>query len=209
MTIIEERLALLDTLVLEHGAHSPDGKFCIMEASAYIAGEPWSDSPECVSPVIAAFLRSWNDSLDDDARQMLKPYVTKVIGTRTTKADETKRAWMCTDWLARECAPAFLRCAGLTEHAETLESLAALTNAKRATAAQPKLVAAWDAATDAARDAATAAARDAAWAAARDAATESLAPTVKLLQTSALGLLDRMIEVGRAPSPAVHGRRAA
>nr|MBA2706998.1 hypothetical protein [Gemmatimonadaceae bacterium] len=148
MTIVEDRLAILDTLVLEHGAHSPDGKFCIMEATAYIAGEPWSDAPKCVSPVIGAFLRSWNDSLGDNDRQLLKPYVTRVIGTRTNAKDEEKRSWMATDWLARECAPAFLRLARLTEHAEALEGLAALTTPKRAQKAQPALAAARAAARD-------------------------------------------------------------
>nr|MBA2643594.1 hypothetical protein [Actinomycetota bacterium] len=166
MTIIQDRLALLDTLVLEHGSHEPDGHFCVMEATAYIAGEPWSDKPKCVSPVIAAFLRSWDDSLDDDDRQMLKPYVTKVIGTKTTKRDEEKRAWMATDWLVRECVPAFLRLAGLTAHAEALEGLAALTTVKRAEKAQPTIGAARAAAGDAARDADWAAAGVAARAAA-------------------------------------------
>ena len=169
-----ERLARFDTLDLLAGGHEPDSKFCVMEAVAYVAGEPWSDSPECVSPVIAAFLRSWNDSLDDTDRQMLKPLIPKVIGSRTTEADEQARAWMCIDWLARECAPAFLRCAGLTEHAATLEGLAALTGSREAKQAQPSLDAAgdaaWDAAWAAAWDAAWAAAGAAAWAAAWDAA---------------------------------------
>ena len=236
MSIIEDSLALLDTLVLDSGGHEPDGEFCVMEAVAYVAGEPWSDSPECVSPIIAAFLRSWNDGLPDDERQMLKPYITRVIGTKTTKAAEDKRAWMATDWLVRECAPAYLRLAGLTEYAEKLERLAALTTAKRAEKAQPTIsaaskasaaarAAAGDAAGAAAGDAARAAAWDAAraaagaaagaaasktkggyhakYAAARKAADAVFAEhdlfgdTTKALRTSALLLLDRMIEVGR------------
>ena len=55
---------------------------CVMELSAFLAGEPHSDAPVCVSPVIRAFLVSWNDSLDDDGRQMLKPYAARVLGTR-------------------------------------------------------------------------------------------------------------------------------
>ena len=115
---------------------------------------------------------------------MLKPLIPKLVGTRTTKADEETRAWMCTDWLARECAPAFLRLAGMTEHAEKLESLAALTGVREAMSAQPTLNAAqkdaaaardaaWDAAGGAAWDAAWAAARDAAWAAAGGAAWDA------------------------------------
>jgi hypothetical protein len=193
----------------------------VMEAVAYITGEPWSDHPECASPVIGAFLRSWNDSLDTEQRQMLKPYIAKVVGTNTGTADDHKRAWMVTDWLARECAPAFMRLAGLTAQAELVEGLAPIVSSQAAKDAQPALddarkasaaarAAAWaaagaaagDAAGDAARAAAWAAAGAAAWDAARaaawDAARAALQPTVKALQVSALGLLDRMIEVGKA-----------
>jgi hypothetical protein len=226
MTIAPDRLAELDALVLAKGSHASWEKgACVMEAVAYVAGEPFSDHPECASPVIGAFLRSWNDRLDDQTRQRLKPYIPRLVGTKGTKRQEEKRAWMATDCLAREYVPAFLRLAGLTEHAEELEGLAALTTAKRAEKAQPTLAAAGDAARaawaaardaasaaasaaagDAARDAAWAAARDAAWAAARDAAwaagdaaDEALAPTVAMLQESAFGLLDRMIAVTEKP----------
>jgi hypothetical protein len=171
MTIAPDRLAELDGLMLTKGAHSSwEEGACVMEAVAYVAGEPFSDHPKCASPVIAAFLRSWNDDLDDETRQRLKPYIPRLVGTKGTKRQEEKRAWMATDWLARECAPAFLRLAGLTEHAEALEGLAALTTTKRAEKAQPTLAAAGDAAWAATRDAALAAAGDAAWAAAGDAA---------------------------------------
>src|SRR5690242_9901138 len=161
------RTVNLNEIRLYSGSHSPDGKMCAMELAAYIAEEPWGDQPKCVSPAIAAFMRNWNDSLNDDDRQMLKPYVLKCIGTKGTKAKEEKRAWLATDWLARECAPAFLRLAGLTAHAETLEGLATLSSTRRAKAAQLSLDAARAAAWDAARAAAGAAAWDAARAAAR------------------------------------------
>lgn len=220
MTIVEDRLALLDSLHLESGEHSPDGKFCVMEATAYLAGEPWSAAPKCVSPVITSFLISWNDSLPDADRQMLKPLIPLIIGTKTNAKDETKRAWLATDWLARECAPAFLRCAGLKAQAELLAALAPLTSAASARKAQPTLdktraesaaawaaardaasAAAWDAASAAARVVARAAARDAARAAASAAASaaagDALAPTVKVLQASAYQLVLRMIDVGK------------
>jgi hypothetical protein len=46
MTILEERLPALDSLVLNQGSH-PDFEHgaCVMEAVSYIAGEPWSDAP--------------------------------------------------------------------------------------------------------------------------------------------------------------------
>jgi hypothetical protein len=180
MTIAPDRLAELDALTLASGGHESWEKgACVMEAVAYVAGEPFSAYPECASPVIGAFLRSWNDRLDDETRQRLKPYIPRLVGTKGTKRQEEKRAWMATDCLAREYVPAFLRLAGLTEHAEELEGLAALTTAKRAEKAQPTLAAARDAA------------RIAAWAAVWDAgaaAGEALAPTVAVLQESAFGL---------------------
>jgi hypothetical protein len=177
MSVIEDRLPYLEPLKLGRGSHKPPSNglvnACVMEAVAYVAGEPFSDHPECASPVITSFLVSWNDAMDDVDRQMLKPYIVRVVGTRTGKRHEEQRAWMLTDWLARECAPAWMRLAGLTGQAESLESLAPLTSAASAREAQPVLDAARKdsaAARDAAWDAARAAARAAAWAAAWDAA---------------------------------------
>ena len=49
---------------LGHGSHAllKDGA-CVMEAVAYVAGEPWTDRPECACPVISVLLRRWNDDL--------------------------------------------------------------------------------------------------------------------------------------------------
>lgn len=129
----------LDKVTLESGSHSPDGKFCVMELSSFIAGEPWSDNPECVSPVLGAFLRAWNDGLDARTRQKLKPYATKVIGTAGDHKADERRAWMATDWFVRTCAPAFLRLAQLDAEADTLASLPELKNAKTAVKVQPAI----------------------------------------------------------------------
>jgi hypothetical protein len=173
MSVIEDRLPYLEPLKLGRGSHVPPSNglvnACVMEAVAYVAGEPFSDHPTCASPVITSFLVSWNDAMDDVDRQMLKPYIVRLVGTNTGKRHEEQRAWMLTDWLARECAPAWMRLAGLAAQAELLKALAPLTSAASARKAQPVLDAARKD-SDAARDAAWAAAWDAAWAAARDAA---------------------------------------
>jgi len=169
----------LDTIILAKGAHDPtEGAMCAMEAVAYIAGEPWSDHPQCVSPVIAAFMRLWNDALpDDDRTRLLRPLLPLVVGTRTTATDEGTRAWMVADWLVRVHTPAWLRLAGLADHAQTLESCASFVDAATVCAEQPKIAAAGAAARAAARAAAGAAAwaaaRAAAWAAARAAAGDA------------------------------------
>ena len=170
----------LDTLVLKSGAHRPntDGDMCAMEAVAFIAGEDWSASPDCVSPVITAFCVALNDGLDNETRQQLKPYLPRVIGTRDN--NDEQRAWIATDWLVRVCTPRWLRAAGLNEQAAILEQMPEL-DAATCPSILPALqavrkdadaawAAAWDAARDAAWDAAWDAARAAAWDAAWDAA---------------------------------------
>lgn len=63
----------LEKLVLKQGAHKKRSKeMCIMEAVAYVANEPWSDHPQCASPVISAFLRSYNDSVSDRTNDQLQ-----------------------------------------------------------------------------------------------------------------------------------------
>jgi hypothetical protein len=152
----------IDTLILESGAHdNPEDGMCIMEAVAYISGEPFTDSPSCVCPVLGAFLRSWNDSLDNDNRQRLKPYIPLLVGTNDGNSNQ--RSWMFLDWLVRVCTPEFLSVAGFGDHASILRALTEITDTESITLAQTKL----DAAMAAARASAMAAARASAMAAAR------------------------------------------
>jgi len=168
----------LRSLKLEKGAHTdPKKGMCLLEAVAYMQGQPFSDAPKCVSPVIGAFGRSWNDSLDDDGRQRLKRFIPIMVGTATSKADDGTRSWLATDWLVRTFTPLWLDKAGLTEHASKLRALDELTSTALARKVQPIIedakeaaYAARDAAWTAARAAAGDAAGDAAWAAAGDAA---------------------------------------
>lgn len=163
----------LDQLQVQSGSHaSPEAGMCVMEMVSYIAREQHSDTPQCVSPVIGAFMRSWNDAMSDVDRQQLKPLIPVVMDTAGTPEDEERRAWMALDWLVREHTPAWLRLAGLTDHADRLASLPRFKAGMNVPAIKPVLDAARSAAA-AARDAAAAAARDAAGDAARDAAGDA------------------------------------
>ncbi|HXI16861.1 MAG TPA: hypothetical protein VNM48_10845 [Chloroflexota bacterium] len=174
---LEKRLDRLRLITFAHGSHTSinDGG-CAMEWAAWVAGEKHSDRPACVSPVIAAFGRAWNDALptDADRDRLLKPLVPLLIGTRTGPEDDATRAWLATDWLVRVQAPAWL---SLTEvlrgHADILRALPAITSTDAAEAARPML------------------------AAARAAARAALAPTVATLQESAVALVVAMCAVGR------------
>ncbi|MBF6589524.1 MAG: hypothetical protein IVW57_03200, partial [Ktedonobacterales bacterium] len=159
----------LDELVLSAGAHAPDsGEACVMEAVAYVAGEPWTDAPQCASPVIAAFCRRWNDTDEPYGaaiRERLKTYVPRLVGSRGTPEVERRRAWLALDWLIRVYTPTWLRLVpALVAHADALAALPPQTSDKALRASAAARAAAWDAAGDAGD-----AARAAAWAAAGDA----------------------------------------
>ncbi len=177
------------------GAHTPDGEMCVMEAVAFIAGEPWSDHPQCASKVISSFLRSWNDAMNDEDRQQLKPLIPRLVGTAGSAEVERRRSYMALDWLCRVSAPAWLRLIGKDSGAAAIESCASITDIGTARAARQAL----DGGAAVAR-AAVAAAWAAARAAAGAAAGAALRPTVFALQQSALELVERMITVQEAAS---------
>ena len=67
---------------LEPGKHrSADDGVCVVELASMIGGERFSDRPNCVCDVVAAFLRSWNDRVGYADRQRLEPYASRVVGT--------------------------------------------------------------------------------------------------------------------------------
>ncbi|MGZ4192978.1 MAG: hypothetical protein ACXVRW_11045 [Solirubrobacteraceae bacterium] len=145
---------------LAYGTHASaqDGR-CAMEWVSYLAGEPHSDQPACVSPVLRAMCIALNDGLDQEPRQRLRPYLTRTIGTADDGLDAT-RGWMAMDWLTRVYTPAWLRLAGLADSAERLEGAAEVADTGSLRQALDRLE-------DARREAAWACAGAAAWAAAR------------------------------------------
>jgi hypothetical protein len=71
-----------------------------MELASMLAGEPFSDRPRCVDPVIAGFLRTYNDGIDDRRRQDLYPLAAEVVGTRAVSSVQAERARLCLRWAA-------------------------------------------------------------------------------------------------------------
>jgi hypothetical protein len=173
-----------------------------MEAVAYVAGEPWSDHPQCVCPVIAAFCRTWNDNLSDEQRDaLLRPLIPSLIGTRATPEAERARAYLAADYACRVAAPAALRAVGLDAHADTLERLDPVTCQVTALVADltasliaDVLLAAGDLATHTAIIAVGAGARSAA-SAAEDArgASAARAAARAIHSTDVVGLVQQMI----------------
>lgn len=67
--------------VLSRGKHrSPRKGACFMEFASYLAGERWSDHPDCTHPLLAAVARGVNDYTSDEGRQQLTPLIPSVIG---------------------------------------------------------------------------------------------------------------------------------
>jgi len=90
------------TVRLSRGKHSsPESGACVMELASMLAGEPFSDQPETASRVIGAFLRTYNDAVDDERRQDLYECAAKVVGTRAAGDVEWMRAERCRDTLSR------------------------------------------------------------------------------------------------------------
>lgn len=67
--------------VLSRGKHrSPRKGGCFMEFASFMAGEAWSDHPNCTHPVLASLARDVNDNLSDDGRSQIVTLVPSVIG---------------------------------------------------------------------------------------------------------------------------------
>ena len=70
---------------LKRGNHErPEDGLCVLEAVAWFEGEPHSDHPKYVCPVLAHFCRSFNDRLDH-RRQELIPFIPRLANTVGTQ----------------------------------------------------------------------------------------------------------------------------
>jgi hypothetical protein len=134
-----------------------------MELSSMLAGEPFTDRPECVCPVIAEFLRTYNDEVDEQRRRDLYDYASQAVGTRAGNDVERLRANMCLRWWARLDKPMRRRIRmvmwGLAPAAAARDSEIAYRAAKKAAGSRE-------------------------------------------LHASVLALLDNLVSVGRARTPA-------
>jgi hypothetical protein len=82
------------TVRLGKGCHlsGDTDEVCVIELASILAGEPLTDHPASVSPVLAAFMRGYNDGIDERRRQTLKPYAAWCVGTAPARrADERAR----------------------------------------------------------------------------------------------------------------------
>ena len=94
------------TIQLSKGKHaSPAEGACVMELASMLAGEPFSDHPRSVCPVIAALLRRYNDTLDDWRRQCLYAYASRAVGSRGSARLERARTEHLRRWISERTPP--------------------------------------------------------------------------------------------------------
>src|SRR5436305_127509 len=87
------------TVKLGRGKHrSPDDGACVMELASMLAGEPFSDHPGSACRVTGAFMRAYNDAIDDERRQDLYMYASRVVGSRSSAGVERARAGRGVEW---------------------------------------------------------------------------------------------------------------
>jgi hypothetical protein len=87
------------TVRIRKGRHdSPARGACVMELASMLAGEPFDDHPESVCPVIAGFLRGYNDLLPDGDHDELYPYAALVVGTAAPRRVRRARARTLLEW---------------------------------------------------------------------------------------------------------------
>jgi hypothetical protein len=84
------------TVRLSRGRHaSRSAGACVMELASMLADEPFSDRSRSISPTIGAFLRTYNDGVDDASRQDLYPVAAAVVGTAARRSVERERISRC------------------------------------------------------------------------------------------------------------------
>src|SRR3954451_12974292 len=87
------------TVRLAKGSHaSPASGACVVEVASMLAGERFSDHPRTVCPVIAAFLRTYNDLLPDPERDSLYPCAAQVVGSASSRAVRRRRTVRLLEW---------------------------------------------------------------------------------------------------------------
>ena len=136
--IVPERLQKLPAIELASGTHMDVGDgMCAVEAAAWLAGEKHSDHPDCVCPVVGAYVHRVNDAFSPAWRnRLLLPLVPKLVGSRSTREVELKRAFLAVDVAIRTQLPKQMDVMLREVVATNLRALQPIVDAGTAEAAQ-------------------------------------------------------------------------
>ena len=91
--------------MLTRGRHvSPEEGACLMEYVSVLAGEPFSDNPRCVDPLLVRLSWAVNDCSVEPVRAKLADFAPRLIGTRTNNPVSAPTVLLaCMDCVASEC----------------------------------------------------------------------------------------------------------
>lgn len=203
---------------LDQGKHESvkDG-YCVMEVVSYVAGEPWSDSPQCACPAISIFSRGLNDCMAANERQRLIPYILRIAGSRGSNDVYRQRGYMAADFAVRIALPILLENAGLPELAREARALPVINSNESALSAydvtlsiRPRVPFCYWGVTNAAY-ATMYAAADFTYATGAYVAIYVAADADRRQQLTneSLALLDRMLALHTAPTPSTYAERLA
>lgn len=116
-------------LHLTAGSHpSRDEGTCAIEMVAWLSGEPHTDQPTGVCPIIAAFVRGINDSAEEATRDELIPHLTALIGTIDPAMQQSRNEFFA--WQAVHTAGVHVRSEGKNRLARILATSATLEEAR-------------------------------------------------------------------------------
>ena len=142
---------------LTYGKHDTrDEGMCLMEAVAYLAGEPHTDEPACACPILTAYAVRVNDAMgkgsygDALRARYLHDLAPMLVGSKSTPEVEQARLYVLADHAVRVFAPLALESIGLNDEAARLRTIGAVVDKQSvAKAAQHTSRAADEAAEDA------------------------------------------------------------
>jgi hypothetical protein len=72
---------------------APEHGVCTVELASMLAGDRFSDSPRTACAAIAAFVRGYNDAIDDARRQELFAIAALLVGSSSTQEATHARMW--------------------------------------------------------------------------------------------------------------------
>jgi hypothetical protein len=93
------------TVRLAPGRHAaPEQGVCTVELASMLAGDRFSDQPRTACAAVAAFVRGYNDAIDDAHRQDLFAVAALLVGSSSTQEQTHARMWRLIRY-ARELRP--------------------------------------------------------------------------------------------------------
>jgi len=107
-----------------------------LEAAAVLAGEPLTDHPRRVSPIVSTLGIRLNDLATHRQRQTLTRFLPDLVGT-ADDGKEDARMWVALDFSLRTVWPRWVDRLGMREEAAALSGLPPITGEPAYCAARP------------------------------------------------------------------------